>query len=238
MSLTKPVGYRFRVRPGREASGKTSILGQATCTAEELTSFARRRNAGAPDCAGWYVEIGERYGVRGDLAYCQAMYDTKMWTKEAPPSEEKLAETAEARIRELRSFAVEGPPFGVPRTAVSMAQDERKMKQSRPRCWEDLNGKWPGAGDRYGQDIVSIWRNLLEWAGKGGVRVEKKGENGSTTSERNEDDLAWLRERRLLPLPEPSSGRGVTWGELAALLRRLEERRPEEGRPGNAAAEG
>lgn len=262
MATSAYLGCRFRVRTGWEPSGKTSIMGQSYCTAEELTAFARRRNPGAPDCSGLYLQLGERYGVRGDLAYCQAMYETKMWSLDADYSEERLAKDAEVQIRRLHRFAVGPPPQEEDRPNGELHAAETRLRHLRgqARCWEDLNGKWPGAGDRYGQDIVSIWRNLLEWAGKGGIRVEKKTETALPESQQGErarlrhddqvpdgnetaqagtsleqrvaaiaaqEDLNWLRSRDLLPVPDPSPGKGVTWAELAALLRRWDEKRPE-----------
>lgn len=70
---------RFRQATDLTPAGKTPILGPARCTAEEMRGYVARRNPEAPDIAGWYLAAGERYGVRGDLAFCHAVHETNAW---------------------------------------------------------------------------------------------------------------------------------------------------------------
>jgi hypothetical protein len=88
---------------------------------------------------------------------------------------------------------------------------EKAGYRGRTPCWEDLNGKWSIDGNRYGQDIVAMWRSMIDWKGAGEVYMEKPSE-----------EMKWLRERRLLPNPAPHPDRNITWSELSGLLQRWE----------------
>lgn len=62
-----------------EGTEKTPILGTSEATAGQMRAFVRRVNPGAPDYAQLYLEIGAKYGVRGDLAFAQAIKETGYW---------------------------------------------------------------------------------------------------------------------------------------------------------------
>jgi len=59
-----------------------SIVGRTLARPEQLRSYARRENPNAPDLAGLYVAMAERLGVRGDVAYAQAVVDTNCFRLE------------------------------------------------------------------------------------------------------------------------------------------------------------
>ncbi|MCC3373842.1 hypothetical protein [Cohnella sp. REN36] len=254
--MIQDIGFQFRQATDLMPSGKTSILGLARCSAEEMRAYIHRRNPAAPEVEELYLRIGERYGVRGDVAYCQAVYETKAWAATPAPSSLRRAgwigsatsagpgydteAAVEEQIVRLRRFA---ESF----TALPIAAgDEGAANEVRTRepCWEDLNGVWRVPGTRYGQDVVAIWRKMLEWAGKGGVRVEmssnrmlrpdqdrmraqaQEGErqrvHAVDWSSLANEDMSWLQARGLLPQPMPHPERRVTWAELAKLLRSFE----------------
>ena len=55
------------------------IMGQAQVDAQRLRALLYRNNPNAPDLIDLYLEIGAKYGVRGDLAFCQAAKETGWW---------------------------------------------------------------------------------------------------------------------------------------------------------------
>lgn len=55
------------------------IMGQAQVDAQQLRALLYRNNPNAPDLIDLYLEIGAKYGVRGDLAFCQAAKETGWW---------------------------------------------------------------------------------------------------------------------------------------------------------------
>jgi hypothetical protein len=239
------VSGRFRKHPDLEPTGKLTIIGQARCSAERMNAYLRRRNPKAPELAELYLRLGQQYGLRGDVVYCLMIYETRAWTKAlSGPSWAHflLPQWAEEQavdrlMRILYTFAsVEPSPADGEPILISAGW------QGTAPCWEDLNGKWSERGDRYGQDVVTIWRNMKEWRGKGevfmvtederehdreiGLRVGGRahGPRASDWTAINSEEMLWLKERELLPSPAPHPDRKVTWSELAAILRRWEKR--------------
>lgn len=255
----------FREHPELEPTGKLSLLGEANCSAGRMNAYAKRRNPKVPELAELYLRIGQRYGVRGDVAFCQMVYETRGWTSElsgpywvpftlAQWSEES---SIELQMQILYTFATDlALPQQLNTAKRSIALMERAGWRGRVQCWEDLNGKWSAAGKQYGQDIVAMWRNMMEWGSKGEVimsnpngRVTQR--SGSTPSERisgNVDwssfcteEMKWLKEQHMLPNPVPHPDRQVTWAELAVLLHQWENRSSTaimEGKVGSKKKEG
>ncbi len=59
---------------------EAKIMGQAQVDAQQLRTLLYRNNPNAPDLVDLYLQIGAKYGVRGDLAFCQAAKETGWWT--------------------------------------------------------------------------------------------------------------------------------------------------------------
>ncbi|WP_239618927.1 glucosaminidase domain-containing protein [Cohnella mopanensis] len=242
------VGSAFRRHPELEPTGKLSLLGKACCSAERMDAYLRRRNPRAPGIAGMYLSAGERYGVRGDVAFCQMMYETRGWTIEIsgptwwPRSLAQWSgeDSIEAHMQILYSLATELPLSQTSAAAqLPLERLDRSGWLGKVLCWEDLNSKWSAAGHyRYGQDIVAIWRNMLERRGREAAMRDQaqeqndpklvtvkigsagRGDGASVSHEQ----LGWLRSQRLLPVPAPHPDQKVTWGELAIVLHRWENR--------------
>lgn len=244
------VSQTFRAHPDYRPTGKLTIVGQARCSAERMNAYLRRRNPQAPALAELYLRLGHKYGLRGDVAFCQMIYETRAWTRSytgpswAPLMLAQWADEQEVErlMRLLYVFATDEPlpvVAGEDRSSPMAELIRRAGWQGAAPCWEDLNGKWTERGERYGQDVVAIWRNMKEWRGEGEVQMltheEREREiglrlRGRTAVRRAADwsaviseDMAWLQERELLPSPVPHPDSKVTWVELASLLRRMRE---------------
>jgi len=169
------VSARFRKHPELEPTGKLSLLGPACCSAERMNSYLRRRNPQAPEIAELYLRLGKRYGVRGDVAFCQMVYETRGLTSEmtgpywAPMllSQWLEEEAIAVHMQLLYALAKELLLSEEASTAKrQMALIEREGWRGTVLCWEDLTGKWSSPGNiRYGQDIVAMWRCMLAWRG-------------------------------------------------------------------------
>ncbi len=241
------VGTVFRKHPELEPTGKLSLLGEARCSAERMNAYAKRRNPKAPEIAELYLRQGKRYGVRGDVAFCQMVYETRGWTVEisgpswAPITLNQWSEESwiEIQMQILYTFATElSLPQELHTAQRQIALLERAGWRGTAPCWEDLNGKWSVAGRRYGQDIAAMWRSMMEWNGKGEVMMEQPSGRDTLRSgparERiagnvdwssfSNEEMNWLKEMGLLPSPVPHPDRKVTWAELAVLLHRWENR--------------
>lgn len=70
--------------PYQEVSGETgkissdiAIMGNSVATAEDLRKVLMNNNPAAPqELAELYIKIGSDYGIRGDIAFCQAAKET------------------------------------------------------------------------------------------------------------------------------------------------------------------
>jgi hypothetical protein len=54
-------------------------MGKSTVSSEALRTILRANNPDAPDLVDLYLKIGEEYGIRGDIAFCQAAKETGWW---------------------------------------------------------------------------------------------------------------------------------------------------------------
>jgi len=153
----------FREHPEKLPSGKVSLFGPSVCPAEKMHRYALRRNPQAPRAAELYARLGAECGIRGDVAFCQAMLDTKVW-KEAPawaPGKTMAArvwgvEPAAWRETEMERFVRRHFQL-----LLEVAGDSKR--KPFPFCWEDLNRCWTVPGHHYGQDILAVWRSMMEW---------------------------------------------------------------------------
>ncbi len=57
-----------------------SIRGQSVLTEGQLQKLMLKNNPGAPrELPALYLQVGEQYGIRGDIAFCQAAKETGWW---------------------------------------------------------------------------------------------------------------------------------------------------------------
>ena len=56
-----------------------SIMGDSSATPEQLKTLLQENNPLAPDLVELYLQMGREYGVRGDIAFCQAAKETGWW---------------------------------------------------------------------------------------------------------------------------------------------------------------
>ena len=209
------------------SSVKTPILGASMATEQQMRDFVRRTNPHAPDYAQLYVDMGRKYGVRGDLAFAQAILETNYWRFGGSVRQEQNnfaglgatsptqggaafatpAKGIEAQMQHLFGYATKAV---LPADALVVDPRFALLESSGLRgiapCWEDLNGKWAVPGANYGQNIVSLWQNILSLP--------------ITPNQWKQDALEWLATRRLIDSPHDPDA-GVTWAELGVVMRRL-----------------
>lgn len=112
-----------------------SIMGEAKMGREQLLAVMQKNNPAAPqELVDLYLQIGREYGVRGDVAFCQAAKETGWWkfgglvepyqhnycglgaTGSAATGEEDLLGANPARVR--YEEGVHGAIFDTPATGV------------------------------------------------------------------------------------------------------------------------
>lgn len=212
-------------------ANKTPIMGKSTATADQMRNYLQRHNPDAPDYSQIYLSMGDKYGVRGDLAFAQSIKETGFWRFGGSVYAEqnnfggigavsrsvKGASFAtpedgiEAQMQHLYGYATkdelpEGTLIVDPRFEIL---ELAGLRGSAP-YWEDLNGKWAVPGKSYGQDIIRIWKEMLE------IPVE--------TRDWKKDAMQWLKEENLIQ-NEHQPDEPVTWAELGTVLKRLQEKK-------------
>ncbi|WVX84516.1 glucosaminidase domain-containing protein [Niallia oryzisoli] len=155
-----------------------SILGPTYLSPEQMNRFAKSVNPNAPELGGYYLTLGEYYGIRGDVAFSQALHETNYFrfTGIVKPEQNNFAgigatgpsnsgasfttpeEGVLAHIQHLYAYATTQPlldkyPLVDPRFHF--------VKRGSASTWTALNGKWAVPGTTYGQSILSIYEKMI-----------------------------------------------------------------------------
>lgn len=162
---------------------KTPIFGKSTATVEQMREYLKQKNPDAPDYAQLYLDIGAKYGIRGDLAFCQSIKETGAWKfgGQVKPDQNNFAglgatnggasgasfqtpaEGIEAQIQHLWGYATtDDLPSGTVVVDPRFDLLAQVGKRGSAPNWEDLNGKWAVPGNGYGESIVSMWKEMCE----------------------------------------------------------------------------
>lgn len=161
----------------------TPIMGRSQATASQMREFLRSRNPDAPDYSQLYLDIGAKYGVRGDLAFAQSMHETGYWrfTGTVRPYQNNFSGLGavtsdtrgamfatpalgiEAQIQHLYGYATNAPlPAGVKVVDPRFDLLQRSGLRGIAPNWEDLSGRWAVPGVGYGESIVRLWQEMLQ----------------------------------------------------------------------------
>ncbi|WLR49496.1 SPOR domain-containing protein [Halobacillus litoralis] len=153
--------------------GGYKILGDMYLTACQLDTYAKTVNPDAPDLGRFYLKYGEAYGIRGDVAYAQALNETNYFrfTGDVRADQNNYAgigatgggvrgatfETPEkgvhAHIQHLYAYASMDPiPDGFEKVDPRFDLVTRGIAPT----WTRLNGRWAVPGDTYGQLILQL----------------------------------------------------------------------------------
>lgn len=156
----------------------TAILGLARAQLTQLEAAVRRINPSAPPVAELYLRYAPLLGVRGDLAYAQALHETGHFRYGGlvKPEQNNFAgigatgpgnpgatfrspdEGVLAHLQHLFAYASTHPlPEGMKKV------DPRfdRVQRGSATYIGDLNGKWAVPGTNYGQSIDRILADIL-----------------------------------------------------------------------------
>ncbi|WP_346355853.1 glucosaminidase domain-containing protein [Azotosporobacter soli] len=164
-----------------------SIQGNAVASLEQCIRYLRKQNptpyleCTIRELVEIYYEEGAKEGIRPDLAFAQALWETGhfRYGGDVVPFQNNycgLGTTGggakgawfptprigvRAQIQHLMAYATTEAPVNEivdPRYELLRASD-RFGKNKR---WTDLNGKWAVPGNSYGQNILMIHARILE----------------------------------------------------------------------------
>lgn len=166
-------------------TSEVDIMGDSCLDADALTAFVARNNPSFnPEIARAFIEVGRRYGIRGDIALCQAILETGWFrfgggTAVTPDQHNycglgvtrgglrgatfaDIAEGVTAMMQHLYAYSSrEALPDG--ETLV----DPRFGLVTRgcATTWEGLSNRWAMNPD-YGRRILSIYERALALSGR------------------------------------------------------------------------
>lgn len=172
--------------PQTLSTADTSIIGTPIATQQQCVRYLLRNNphpnlnVSAEEIVAYYYEEGAREGIRPDVAFCQALKETGFFRYGGDVIPEQnnycgLGTTGggvkgeffatpqlgvRAHIQHLLAYSstrrpsmpVVDPRYGL----VRQAYGSRTLG-----TWQDLNGRWAVPGRYYGQEILSMFRDVL-----------------------------------------------------------------------------
>lgn len=160
-----------------------TIQGAHSYDADILTDFVRVHN---PDfdsaIAQSFIDIGRRYGLRGDVALCQAIVETgwfryKGGTAVTPECHNycglgvtnlgvqgavfaTVADGVTAHLQHLYAYATNA---GLPAGETLLDPRFGYVRRGVAPRWHDLNQRW-AMNDRYSTAILSVYASLAKFA--------------------------------------------------------------------------
>jgi hypothetical protein len=153
------------------------IMGESELTVEQMRKFLRSVNPDAPEVEQLFLDEGNTEGVRGDIAFCQAIHETDYfrftgtakieWNNPAGLGVTGPAGVGarfpdwrtgiRAQIQHLKAYAVKNPTFKYPLVDPRYEAVKNAGYIGTAPTWTDLNGKWAYPGKTYGQAILKIF---------------------------------------------------------------------------------
>ena len=159
----------------------TPIRGAQQADAERMYQYVAARNPNfSREVADAFYEIGELYGVRGDIALCQAIIETGWFRFDngtAVPASahnycgmgvkrrgdkgcrfKSVREGVTAMIQHLYAYSChdmipEGEDMIDPRFSF--------VKRGSAPSWESLSGRW-AMNKHYGRNILKLYKSMLD----------------------------------------------------------------------------
>lgn len=164
--------------PSNDPTTAYTILGETTLTSEQMNQYINTINPQAIELGAHYTAIGQDYGVRGDIAFAQAMHETNFlrFTGVVQPDQNNFAgigaiggeiqgdrfaspeEGVLAHIQHLFAYASTKP---LPDKHPLVDSRFHLVKRGSAQTWVELNGKWAVPGDGYGQSILNLYERML-----------------------------------------------------------------------------
>jgi len=158
-----------------------SILGQTFLSPEHMNLFVKNINPDALELGIYYLTFGEHYGIRGDIAFAQAMHETDYlrFTGIVKPEQNNFCglgatgpdnpgasfETPRdgvlAHLQHLYAYASTKPLPG--KYPLVDPRFDLVARGSAP-TWVGLNGKWAVPGTTYGQSILGMYERMIHSA--------------------------------------------------------------------------
>ncbi|WP_066290213.1 glucosaminidase domain-containing protein [Bacillus sp. FJAT-29937] len=168
--------------PVQASEEKVSISGSSILTAKQMGDFVllkypepKLTTVDIYRLADLYLSLGRQEGIRGDIAFAQAILETGyfQYGKDVLPEQNNYSgigavgggaqgayfntpeEGVRAQIQHLKAYANNEP-------LVTEKNDPRfdYVKRGIAPYWTDLNNRWAVPGDQYGERILAIFSEM------------------------------------------------------------------------------
>jgi hypothetical protein len=168
-------------------AGGMSVLGGSALSAAQLAGWYQAQGYAdltptpISQLAAWYVQDGQAEGVRGDVAFAQAVLETGGFSS---PDSVELSNFAGighcdscsagwafpspqagvlGQVQLLRIWAGAGYAPGGPAPALPAITPQAQGESGCCSTWESLTGVW-ATDPYYGAEILGIYQQILGWA--------------------------------------------------------------------------
>ncbi|WP_462410884.1 N-acetylmuramoyl-L-alanine amidase [Neobacillus sp. Marseille-QA0830] len=166
---------------GNNALPVDTILGPTLLSPMQMDQFVKQINPSAPELGNLYLQIGQYYGIRGDVAFAQAMHETDFFrfTGAVQPGQNNFAgigatggsnpgaifasseEGVIAHMQHLYAYTTTNP---LPNQYPLVDPRFHLVSRGSAPTWTGLNGKWAVPGASYGQSVLNLYGRMLESA--------------------------------------------------------------------------
>jgi N-acetylmuramoyl-L-alanine amidase len=164
-----------------ESPSDYSILGKTYLSPEHMNLFVKNINPDALELGIYYLMFGEYYGIRGDIAFAQAMHETDYlrFTGVVQPEQNNFCglgatgpENTGASFKTPREGVLAHLQHLYAYASTKQLPDEYPLVDPRfdlvargsAPTWVGLNGKWAVPGTTYGQSILSMYERMIKVA--------------------------------------------------------------------------
>lgn len=161
------------------ASARTPTIGEQKVEIERMYQFVASHNPDFPrEVAEAFYEIGERYGIRGDIALCQAVIETGWFrfdngTAVRPTDHNycglgvkrrgqrgctfnSVEEGVTAMLQHLYAYACKDP---LPHGETMLDPRFTYVTRGISSTWEGLSGRW-AMNQSYARNILAIYKRM------------------------------------------------------------------------------
>ncbi|MFT9848464.1 glucosaminidase domain-containing protein [Aneurinibacillus sp. REN35] len=164
-----------------QLKGKQPILGASIATEEQMLAYARSVNPFFPaELPALYIKIGNTYGIRGDIAFCQMLKETGYHrfggiVKANQYNYAGIGAVGNSKTNRGNYFKTpeEGVRAHIQHLYAYASKDKLPANEKLvdPRFkyvargiapnWQNLNGRWAVPGKGYGEEILNIHSRIL-----------------------------------------------------------------------------
>lgn len=166
---------------GVHAKAATPICGDVEVSIDRMYEFVKKHNKTFPrEIAEAYYHIGKKYGVRGDIALCQAILETGWFrfsdntavtydqynfcglgvtaNKERGHAFDSIEAGVTAQIQHLFAY---GSNDDLPEGETIIDPRFSYVRRGSASTWEELNGRW-AANRHYSDRILGLFYRMAE----------------------------------------------------------------------------